>query len=198
MDQLKEALMKPPILSQPDEELPFMVSTDASEVGLGAVLSQKTARGEKAIAFASQILHGPECNYSTSERECLAWAVEKWRQYLAGIKFEVVTGHAALAWTFNSPKTSSSLTQWTLRLQQLHFKVSYRKGSLDVVLDALSWAPLSTDRVVGQCLIISKNIASSDLPTSLAEIMEAQAKDQFVMNIKEELQTTSVMKNIRM
>ena len=95
---MKTALTTAPILAHPRFELSFMLQTDACTTGLGALLTQEHDGEEKIIACGSRSLFKAERNYSATELECLAviWNVEKYRQYLEGIHFTVITVHSSL------------------------------------------------------------------------------------------------------
>ena len=137
---LKERLMKPPILAYPDMKKTFHLTTDASNVGLGAVLSQFWGDEEKVIAFASRTLQPAERNYSTTEQELLAiiWAVKRFRPYLYGTVFKLITDHKPLTHLNSSTSTSSRLYRWKLALSEYTFDIAYKKGKENVNADALS------------------------------------------------------------
>ncbi|XP_030649811.1 transmembrane protease serine 9-like [Chanos chanos] len=140
-DALKNFLTTPPVLGHPNFHFHFVVYTDASDTGLGAVLTQQTGVGtEEVLSYASRILNSAERNYTTTERERLdvVWALEKWQYYLDTKLFTVVTDHAALKWVLSSNKTNSRLIRWALPLQKFNFFLEYRKGKLNTVPDALS------------------------------------------------------------
>uniref|UniRef100_A0A3B1JJM2 Gypsy retrotransposon integrase-like protein 1 n=1 Tax=Astyanax mexicanus TaxID=7994 RepID=A0A3B1JJM2_ASTMX len=176
-EDIKQALITAPVLTPPNFSEPFQIQTDASDQGLGAVLSQGTDGLEHVVAYASRLLQGAERNYSTAEKECLAvvWAVEKWRVYLEGRHFTVITDHSALSWVFNHPKPTSRLTRWAIRLQTFDFSVQYRKGKCNIVPDTLSRIPdRMTEGVMAPCQVTG---SSDGLPVDWAEIARAQEVD---------------------
>lgn len=136
----KEHLIKAPVLSCPDFTLPFVIQTDASGYGIGAVLTQQIGDNEKVICYLSRSLNKNERNYSTTERECLAvlWAIEKLRPYVEGSKFTVVTDHYSLVWLNRLQSPAGRLARWAVKLQQYDYEIIHRKGREHVVPDALS------------------------------------------------------------
>lgn len=139
-DALKVALATAPVLTCPDYSKTFVLQTDASATGLGAVLTQEHEGGEKVVAYASRIMNKAERNYSATERECLAvlWACEHFRRYLEGYRFKVVTDHSSLRWLRDLKSKTPRLSRWAMRLAEYQFPIEYRKGSLNDVPDALS------------------------------------------------------------
>ena len=97
---LKNKLISDPILQYPDFDKEFIVTTDASNHSLGAVLSQIVNDTDKPIAYASQTLNDAESRYITVERELLAivWACEYWRHFLYGKHSRIITDHKPLVW----------------------------------------------------------------------------------------------------
>lgn len=140
--KIKSALTSAPILANPDYNRPFIIQSDASDVGMGAILVQGEGEDEKVIAYFSQKLSSAQRKYQTTERECLAviLAVEKFRPYIEGTQFTVITDHASLVWLKNLKDPSGRLGRWALRLQPYDFELKHRKGRFMTVADALSRA----------------------------------------------------------
>ncbi|CAM5072922.1 unnamed protein product [Natator depressus] len=108
-NQLKATLMSDPILRAPDFDKPFLVTTDVSERGMGAVLMQKGPDQEfHPVVFLSKKLSERESNWSVSEKECYAivYALEKLRPYVWGWRFHLQTDHAALKWLHTVKETN--------------------------------------------------------------------------------------------
>lgn len=131
-DTLKNELIKAPVLATPDFTKKFIIQCDASNYALGAVLVQidDETGAEKPIAFISRKLRGAELNYSTTEKECLSvvFAVEKFRHYVEGFHFEIITDHSALLWLFKQQNLSGRLARWMMKLQQYDFEIKQVKG----------------------------------------------------------------------
>lgn len=139
---LKQVISTDQILAYPHFDKPFILTTDASDTALGAVLSQIQDKIEKPIAFASRTLNDTESRYATNEKEALAiiWAVNKFKPYLYGTKFTLITDHKPLTFIKSSDKNAKIL-RWRLDLENYDYEVKYREGKTNVVADALSRRP---------------------------------------------------------
>ena len=139
-NQLKSALSKAPVLRLPDLDREFVLQTDASDVGIGAVLMQRYDGTLFPVSYASRKLLPRERNYSVVERECLAlvWAVQKFHVLVYGKEFTLQTDHASLAHINKAKLTNSRILRWSLILQEYRFKVEAIKGTLNVCADYLS------------------------------------------------------------
>ena len=143
-ETLKKALISEPVLSSPDVSKTFIVQTDASDRGVGAVLSQVQEDGqEHPVGYYSRKLLAREQRYSTIEKECLAikLALDAFKVHLLGRKFVVQTDHRALEWLEKLKENNARLCRWSLALQPYSYGVEHRPGTMNLNADALSRNP---------------------------------------------------------
>ncbi|CAB3992477.1 Retrovirus-related Pol poly from transposon [Paramuricea clavata] len=163
-----------------------LLEADASDNGLGAVLSQKRGGEENVVAYASRTLTAAERNYSTTEKECLAivWTVNYWRPYLLKKSFEVITDHQSLTWLqgLNAPKGDE-------------FVITQRPGRNNGNTDTLSRfsQPLTT-QVVDEGLdeeirvgVAATYVCSTWTP---GDIRTAKQEDPVIVQVIEQLSKT--------
>ena len=153
-EHLKAMCVSTPILAYPDYQLPFILHTDSSTDGLGAVLYQKQDGKLRVIAYASRSVSKAESNYPAHTLEFLAlkWAVcEKFHEYLYGSKsFEIFTDNNPLTYVLTSAKLDACGQRWVAKLANYNFSIKYRCGVSNTEADALSrikWPEALSDNV---------------------------------------------------
>lgn len=119
---------------------PFVLQTDASADGLGAILLQEVDGVKHPVAYASKRLLPRERNYSTIEREAFAiiWGIQKFQRYLLGTHFMLETDHHPLQYLDTAKFQNSRIMRWSLLLQPFRFTVRAIKGTENVGADFLS------------------------------------------------------------
>ena len=135
--KLKKAVMSAPVLAYPE----YLLETNASKLGLGAVLSQKQSDGRcHPVAFGSRALHGVEVNYQNTKLEFLAmkWSIKHFQTYLLGRCFKVHTDNNPLMYFLTSPNMDAMKQRWINELVKYNFSLKYQKGKNNTVADALS------------------------------------------------------------
>ena len=139
----KSILTSSQILIYPDFEKPFILTTDASNFAIGAVLSQGPVGQDRPIAFASRTLSKTEENYSTIEKELLAmeWGCKYFRPYLFGRRFTLFTDHKPLTYAINLKDKNGKLSRMAVRMKEFDAQIKYRPGNQNVVADGLSRIP---------------------------------------------------------
>ncbi|GBG80754.1 hypothetical protein CBR_g31309 [Chara braunii] len=138
--RLKHALMNHEVLMVPDPQNLFIMTTDASQYGIGAVLAQQDGKKLRPIEYMSKKMPSKKLAKSTYERELysLYKALVHWRHFLSGRFFYLRTNHQTLKWIKTQPTLSDALKQWIEVIDQYNFKLEYLKGEYNKVADALS------------------------------------------------------------
>ncbi|KAK7605320.1 hypothetical protein V9T40_007178 [Parthenolecanium corni] len=140
-EAMKKVIENEAVLQYPNFDKTFFLHTDASNVAVGAVLSQYDSENNlRPILFESSTLNHAQRNYSTIERELYAivWAVKKFRPYLIGQRFEILSDHKPLECITKSNTLSGRLLRWRLELSEYDFTIKHVKGKDNVVADAFS------------------------------------------------------------
>jgi hypothetical protein len=140
LDTVKKTLSSHPILRLPDFDKPFILRTDASGTGLGAVLMQEVDGKNFPVRYASRKLNKCEQAYATVEKECLAvvWAVEKFQKYLYGAQFVLETDHQPLRYLQEASLRNSRVLRWAMLLQPYRYVIRYIPGRQNVGADFFS------------------------------------------------------------
>ena len=150
METLKKKLVSAPVLAYPSFDRPFVLETDASIAGVGAMLSQPQEDGMlHPVAYASHALTLSEKNYAITELDTLAvvWAITHYHFYLYGHSVTVYTDHTAVKAVLETPNPSGKHARWWTKVYGSGVKdvtITYRPGKLNASADALSCSPQAT------------------------------------------------------
>ena len=150
-DKSKKLLQSANLLVHFQPDLELILASDASDYGVGAVLSHWMAdEAERPIVYVARLLNKAERGYFTIEKEALAiiFGVKKFNQFLYGQKFTIQTDHKPLEELFNEKKevpqqASPRVQRWALTLAAYEYKIAYKAGTTNANADALSRLPLS-------------------------------------------------------
>ena len=173
---LKTKLTSTDVSGFADYSKPFILETDASLNGLGAVLMQEQEGRRRVIAYASRTLRPTErndSNYSSAKLELLAvkWAVtEKFKDYLWGSAFEVLTDNNPISYLQTSAKLGATEQRWAMQLAQYNFTIKYRPGRVNTAADAFSRMPScnSISSVVpNTCSVLPEDMRVKALATAI-------------------------------
>ncbi len=140
-NDLKSALIDAPALAFPDYSVSFSLYTDASALGLGAVLMQPDARGKNhATAYGSRTLNQAEANYSVTHQETLVivWTLKNFRDIILGYPITVFTDHALVTEFFKGRYLTGRLARWYLTIQEFGPIFQFSPGLANVVAESLS------------------------------------------------------------
>ncbi len=179
-ETLKTKLIAAPVLAYPDFDLSFVLESDASVKGLGAILSQRHGDGQlHPVVYASRSLPAPEKNYTITELETLAvvWAIQHFRAYLYAHEVTVITDHSAVRAILETPSPNGKHARWWLKVfgsgvGRVH--IVYRPGKENSQADALSRNPIPTPEAQHEDLAVQVAQVRGDFRgVEIADLLEA-------------------------
>ncbi|GBG76423.1 hypothetical protein CBR_g22171 [Chara braunii] len=178
---LKHVLTHYEVLKLPDPHKPFIVTTDASQYGIGAVLAQQEGPKLRPVEYMSKKMSSQKLAKSTYEKELYAVykALTHWRHYLLGRFFIFRTDHQTLRWMRTQPVLSDALKRWIEVIEQYDFDPQYLKGEYNKVADSLSRRPDFSGALITE-FDLTDNVTRS--------LVDAYREDQFMSEIIGRLQ----------
>ena len=138
---LQEYLLKDgPILAIPNPRAKYRVEVDSSDIACGGALFQWNGDDWELVELGSKKFSDTQKKYGASERECLGliWGVTKWRYYLYGKEFDLITDHKPLVWLDANKNTRAKLWRWSVMLDEYDYKIMYKAGKENIVPDSMS------------------------------------------------------------
>lgn len=186
--KLKHALCHPPLLAYPDMKRPFIVSCDASDKAIGAVLSQDFGEGERPIQYMSQRLSKSQRNWPVVQREAFAiyTAMEKFHQYLYGSEFTIKTDHKPLEYLFSSEIKNPMIQRWAMKVSELKPHILYIKGQSNFSADFLSrLTPQSSRAEMSEQNEEVKLINTDEIDPKLIRLMRKEAEERRLQRLQE-------------
>lgn len=183
--KLKESLAKDAVQVHPDYKKPFIVDCDASDIGMGAILSQKQDdKSEKIVVLDSRKFSKAEAKWHIREKEALAiiWGLEKFKPYILGTNFTVRTDHSSLEWLLKAK--SGRLSRWALRVGEFApFQIVHRSGKQHGNVDAFTRVFAESEGLPDYAFI--SNIGYGVALPSREALIAGQTKDKSCNALKE-------------
>ncbi|XP_057380292.1 uncharacterized protein LOC130702681 [Daphnia carinata] len=174
-----EHLTTAPVLAHFDDALEVTIQTDASQTGLGAVLTQDAGEGHRPVTFISRGLSDTETRYHANELECLAvmWALKKLRTYGYGRHFFVKTDSSAVKWMMGKKDLKGKFVRWVLELQEFNFTIEHLKGTDNIVADTLSRNPVEVLTTAQDSETICATVREPEMGFASRELALLQQQD---------------------
>lgn len=191
-ENLKKQLISTPVLALYNPTRETELHCDASSKGFGGILFQRQDDGKMhPIAYFSKSTSASEVMLHSYELETLAivYSVERFRHYLEGIQFRIITDCEALVQTLNRQKTTPKIARWALSLDRFDFTIKHRSGILMGHVDTLSRYPMAQIEVDGDS---NGRIALID-PTDVdVQLQILQNRDDTIVQLREKLENGTV------